>query len=462
MIRRSPGRSRRAPTLARRRGRTAPRPSSKPENHLDGAGHPHLAPSGWAVGKPVREFLTQGPLPTAEAVAVTLAVLSALGSLHREGRVHGGVSEDAVGVAADGWVRLAAAAAGDGSGGRADDLHGTGVLLCRLLGVGTEDNPRLPSAEAERTAPALVALARSLARRPELWSAEDSWSAVKEAAGYWGAEPQLVHALAALAERVEGATAIERAVTRIVIGPPLRTEPPAPVHEPRSIALPELDLRAWLARRPRLPSRDSLPSVPSLPSLPSLPQLSAPAVYVPRVPVARPGRRFLIFGTAALLVGLLVGGVAGAHSALTRPRPAAAAAPAHPKHSAPPAQPAGLYAQTPSAAVSMFFQLVRDHQLDRAALLWKPKMAASVDLASRFSGITSVDLRRSDTVAEDDSAGIATVEVDWVETHADGSTHEFIGEIYTDTGPVLWRWDSWNVHEVVADGSGSSGGGDGG
>jgi len=438
MIRRSTRRSQRAQTIARRRGRTAPRPPRPSDERLAGTGHPHLAPVGWALGRPVRDFLIDGPLPTGEAVAVSLAVLSALAGLHRAGRIHGGVSEDSVGVASDGWVRLAAEAAGDDRRGRAGDLSDTGLLLCRLLGAGPQDTPNLPSSEAEKTAPALVAVARSLARGDRPWSAEEAWAVLKEAAGYWGSEPQLVHALAALSDRVEGASPIERAVTKIVIGPPLRAEPPPELKEPRSFALPELGLSRLLELRPSLPAM----------SLPTLPPLAAPP---------RPGRRFVTLAIIALLAGLLIGAATGARAAL-RPRETAAAAPAKPKQAAvsPAApRPEGLYAQTPSAAVSMFFQLVQEQKLDQAALLWKAKMASEVDLVTRFSGITNIDLRRADTTAEDDSAGIATVAVDWVETEADGSTHEYSGVVYADTGPVLWRWDSWTVQEVAQGGSGS-------
>ena len=467
MIRRSTGRSRSSAGLARRPRRTAPpRRSRPPENSLDGAGHPHLAPAGWALGKPVGEFLTGGPLPPAEGVAVILAVLSALAALHRDGRVHGGVGEASVGVAADGWVRLAAEA-GRGTGrGRAGDLRDCGALLCRLLGVPAEADPSLPTPAAERTSPALVAVARSLAGGAALWSAEEAWTAVKDAAGHSGSEPQLVEALADLADRVGGATPVERAVTRIVVGPPLRAEPLPPVRQRHSLVLPEIDLGRLFQSRPALPSlpaRSSLPSLPALASLPSLPEVAAPKLRAPRLPKPRLGRRLAILAGAALLLGVLVGGAAGAHLAWPHPKAAAAATPPKTRRPAAnaPAQPAGLFAQTPAAAVSMFFQLVRDQKLDQAALLWKPKMASSVDLKSRFSGITSLDLRRDDTVAEDDSLGIATVEVDWVETHADGSVHEYVGEIFTDTGPELWRWDSWNVHEVTADTAGG-GGGDGG
>lgn len=457
MIRPSPGRTRSAAALSRRRGRTAPRLPVPRDDRLDGTGHPHLSPAGWKLGKPVRDFLTEGPLPTAEAVAVTLAVLSALGAVHRAGRVHGGVSEDGVGVAADGWVRLAAETAGDDRRGRDGDLRDTGVLLCRLLGVPPEPRAGQPSGQAERAAPALVAVARSLARGGGLWSAEEAWTAVKDAAGQCGSEPQLVRALAGLADRVEGATPIERAVTTIVVGPPLRAEPPPlPRGRPAfSLSLPRL----------RLPDLPVLPEAVA-PRI-STPKVSAPRLALPAMPrVPRPsGPQILFVASALLIVGLLVGGVAGARAALSRPRTAVAAPAAKPRNPSAPARPAGLYAATPTAAVTMFFQLVRDQKLDQAALLWKPKMAADVDLRSRFSGITAIDVRRADTVAEDDALGIATVEVDWVETHADGTTAEYIGEIYTDTGPVLWRWDSWHVREVAPDAAGGgngSGNGDGG
>ncbi len=378
---------------------------------------------------------------------MTLAVLSALGALHRAGRVHGGVSEDAVGVAADGWVRLATGAAGAARHGAAGDLRDTGALLCRLLGAPLEEGVAPPSGGAERTAPALVALGRSLASRRGSWSADEAWTAVREAAGFWGSEPELVRALADLAARAGGGP-LEQAVARIVVGPPLRAEPPPPAAQASALHGPDL--------RRLFPLRPSLPALPSLPSLPE--------VRVPRV--ARPDRRFLMLMALVLLSGLVAGGAAGLREAVQPSRTAAAARAAKPAHStsqpAVQARPAGLYAQTPSAAVAMFFQLVQQQRLDQAALLWKPSMSAQADLRSRFTGVAAIDLRRDDTVAEDDRLGIATVVVDWVETDADGTTHEYAGEIFTDTGPVLWRWDSWRVQEVSPSPSGNGGDSEGG
>jgi hypothetical protein len=438
MIRRNTGRPGTAATAARRRGRTPQsRSRPRPEGDLEGLGHPHLAPPGWTIGRPLREFLTEGPLSVPEAVAVSLATLSALAALHRAGRAHGGVSEDSVGVAVDGWVRLAASAARDDHASAERDVRETGRLVCRLLGARVEEDGGVSLSWAEKISPALVTVARSLARGGPRCSADEAWTALREAAGYWGSEPQLVGALAELADRVAGATGVERAVTRVMVGPPLGTES----------AVPE---------RREDPSRQVLPAVVS--------ELSVPHVSLPRpqLRAPRPGRRFFLVVAAALLVGLVAGAAAGTRALLLRARPAAAAPAAKVEHPAAPAassgRPSGLYAQTPDAAVSMFFELVREHRLNQAALLWKLKMAAAVDLPSRFGGISGIDLRRDQTVAEDDRLGIATVEVDWVETHTDGSTREYIGEIYTDTGPVLWRWDSWRVQQVAGDGGDGGGG----
>lgn len=377
--------------------------------------------------------------------------------MHRVGEVHGGISESAVGVGTDGWVRLSLDALGDKSRGPAGDIADTGALLCRLLGVDPYPAPHLPAAAAERAAPALVALGRKLARDTPQWTPEEVWVAVRDAGGFWGTEPRLVEALGALAERAEGATAVERAVARVFAGPPLRSEEPPEVGGAQASrlrpALPRLSLgRAVLPALPAL-------SAAAAPPKPALPWLKLPA----RVPSSRLAK----LGAAALAGGLLIGALAGVlGSAGGSARAAAAHRPAArrlPTRAPASAKPAGLFAETPTAAVSIFFQLVQQQQLDQAALLWKPKMAESVDLRSRFGGVGSIDLRKDDLLAEDDRLGVATVAVDWVETEADGSTHEYAGVIYTDTGPVLWRWDSWRVNEVVAPPpGGGGGGGDGG
>jgi hypothetical protein len=99
-------------------------------------------------------------------------------------------------------------------------------------------------------------------------------------------------------------------------------------------------------------------------------------------------------------------------------------------------------------------------------------MAGAVDLRTRFGGLRQVQLVQNRLLAEDDSLGIATVAVDWIETGADGQTGEYSGMIFTDTGPYLWRWDSWRISQVLPTppaappppslgGSGGSGGGGG-
>ncbi|HEX6489663.1 MAG TPA: hypothetical protein VF137_12430 [Candidatus Dormibacteraeota bacterium] len=413
---------------------------------VDGVGHPHLAPPGWEIGRPVSELASEAPLSTAQAVAVTLAVLSALGELHSQGQTHGHVSPSAVGVGTDGWVRLSVDAAESGERGAQGDVQDVGKLLCELMQVEVEPNPVLPGAPAEKAAPALVALGRKVASEPPAWSVDEVWVAIRDAAGFWGAEPQLVDALGELADRVAGTGPIERAVTRVIPGPPLRAEAPPTAPEPggdrHALTLPRISLTKAV-----------------LPALPSPSQVPLPKIASPRSVLAS---RFAKVAGAAVTGGILLGALAGALATHSGSARASAARRPIPKHvSVPaPAKPASLYASSPDAAVSMFFQLVQQQKLDQAALLWKPKMAAAVDLQSRFGGITSIDLRRNSVAAENDQLGIATVAVDWLETDADGSTHEFSGVIYTDSGPLLWRWDSWRVNEVTAPSNGD--GGDGG
>lgn len=359
---------------------------------------------------------------------MTLAVLAALEELHRTGRRHGGVGVGAIGVGLDGWVRLAADQASL-AGSAAGDLRDTGRLLCDLLGVGTGAVAGAPAEDSERSAPALVAVARRLARGCG-WSASDAWSAVHGAAGFCATEPQLVKALAALGERARGRTEVERAVTRVMLGPPLASPDAAAPPRPR---------------RERAKLGDRLP---------------------------RTASRWTALLGALLLAGIVLGG--GLAVLAARPAAARASAPvsAAPHLTGPrpgaqrpaqaPAPLAGLDARTPAAAVVTFFQLVQAQRLDQAALLWTPGMAGSTDLQSRFGGVQSVTLQRDDPVAVDQGQGSATVAVDWVETDSDGTVHEYAGSVYLASGPLFWRWDGWNVSEVVQPAPPGGGEGDGG
>lgn len=423
-------------TRPARRRPQGPAPAAHP---LAGAGHPHLAPPGWSIGRRISELVRREPFTTAEATAVSLAVLSALGALHRAGRSHGAVGADTVGVGLDGWIRLSADRAVRGTGA-AGDVAATGRLLCLMLGIEAEPRPgRTP--DAERATPALVAVARRLASGGSGWSAEAAWTAVHDGAGLCGTEPQLVKALAELGARAAGRTEIERAVTRVVLGPPLASEGAAAPTRRRLEA-------PMLPRPPRL--RHGV-----------LPALSEAATQPRRL---RPGTRLW---TGLLLALVLCGAVAGGIAGVLASRPAAARAAephsqaARPKAAAKPAA-ADQMAATPTAAVGTFFQLVQQQKLDQAALLWKPRMSSAVDLGSRFGGLRSVSLQRNDLLAEDGRLGIATVAVDWTEVDADGSTHEYAGDIYLSTGPQLWRWDSWSVQEVTPPPAAAPGGGGGG
>ena len=425
-------------TRRRPRRRLGPRSSRRvPADSADGSsaplagfGHPHLAPAGWAVGRPLHEIARQ-PLTTAEATAVTLAVLAALEELHRTGRHHGGVGIGAIGVGLDGWVRLAAEQASV-AGDAAEDLRATGRLLCDLLGARAEAVPGTPATEAERSAPALVAVARRLARGSG-WSVSDAWSAVQGAAGFCGTEPQLVKALAALGDRASGGTEVERAVTRVMLGPPLAGRDAAAPPRPR-------------IERARLGLR--------------LPQTAS--------------RWTALFGSL-LLAGVVLGGglallaarpaAANASSPVSTAHRAAGSGPANQKPAQTAAPFAGVDAQTPTAAVTTFFRLVQAQRLDQAALLWTSRMAGSVDLRSRFGGVQSITLQRDDAVATSLGQGSATVAIDWVETDSDGTVHEYSGTVYLASGPLVGRWDGGNgsvVVQAVAPGAPGGAGGDGG
>lgn len=403
---------------------------------LAGTGHPHLAPPGWTIGRPLSEIIAHDPLTTAEATAVALAVLSALGELHRRGKAHGAVGLDSVGVGLDGWIRLAADQARS-RGGEAGDLTAAGRLLCRLLEVPVEPAAG-PTPAAERSAPALVAVGRRLASSRAGWSADEAWSAVRAAAGTCGTEPQLVRALAGLGERAAGRGEIQKAVTRVVMGLPLGTP---------GAAAPERPRRGG----PRLPRLHRA----------MLPALSAPVGR----PLAGRLRKFAELGAALIVAGALVGGFAGALS--SRQTAAQAKAPVAGQPRTP--SPAVAGAQSPNDAVATFFQLVQQQKLDQAAALWTPQMSSATDLASRFGGVVSIDLRQNRLLGQSTSRGTASVAVDWVETDADGTTHEYAGLVFESSSQQHWRWDSWRVQEVAQSQpapppppSNGGGGGDGG
>jgi hypothetical protein len=112
---------------------------------------------------------------------------------------------------------------------------------------------------------------------------------------------------------------------------------------------------------------------------------------------------------------------------------------------APAAQPPAAAASTsgsPTEAVSSFYALVGQHQFDRAAELWSPRMRSAFppdeNINQRFSSTRGVTLRRAEIVSVDPSR--ATVAVDLMESDGTARGRHYVGAwqlVHTDTGWLL-------------------------
>ena len=96
--------------------------------------------------------------------------------------------------------------------------------------------------------------------------------------------------------------------------------------------------------------------------------------------------------------------------------------------------------------VARFYDLVEDHDFDRAASLWTARMRRQYPpngyIDGRFSKTTRIDLRRNEVIAINTRAGTAVVAVDLTEYRdATPSKRRFVGRwdmVLTSRG---WRMD---------------------
>jgi hypothetical protein len=98
---------------------------------------------------------------------------------------------------------------------------------------------------------------------------------------------------------------------------------------------------------------------------------------------------------------------------------------------------------TPVDAVLSFYRLVEQHQFDRAAQLWTPRMWAafppSENIASRFGQTHQIVVERAEVVALDGRAGRATGAVVLREVFGSPPT----ARRYTGTWDLVRGDDGW-------------------
>jgi outer membrane biosynthesis protein TonB len=342
-------------------------------------------------GESVRAMRSGGALPPARAAAIATEVLGGLGALHDAGLTHGTVHDGNVLVSRDGRVRLSDAALYPADRGR--DLAAAGVLLCGMLGVLPErgDEP----ADAERSAPALVATGRALAAG-QYGTAASALEAVRSAAPAQGPAPA-----------------------------PAPPPPPLPVPRPPTPAPVPAAAPAGSRRRRRLglvalfllaaAGLGGMLGVATAqrggqPASAGLRPPAASATPVP-IPTATPAPT-----------------PAPAEAPAETPEPPAPA-PAPPAPAPPPAAPPAP--QTAEAAVSRFYQLVEQHRFDDALGLWSPRMRANYppgeNLYQRFADTTAISATRDQLSSSGDASAVVSVDV--LEVRA-GQTYRWTGSWY--------------------------------
>lgn len=374
--------------------------------YLDGAAVTAVFRPG--PGRSLRELLGEGPAAAPQAVALGLELLAGLAALQGNGLGHGALDRDNVHVGPEGRVRLMgyglqlrlrAGAARPAWPDPRNDLVAAGQLICELLNVPPAADPRQPLRDAERVAPAVVAAARGLAGG-RYRSAPAAIVSVRSAAGIMSGEAQVRRQLALL-----GAAAWPRQPTR------------APVARTR------------------------------------VPALAAPMTAVSRSP-ARPGkaRGLAAAGLLALLLGagLLAASLvqaAAPQSRAVQPPPLAitALAPAGSTLDAgsadtPSSPPSGT--DSPTGAVSDFYQRVQQHRFAAAIQLWTARLRAAStpddELTQRFASTTSLRLISARVSSEGPGTAVVAVELEEVR---DGRTYRWVGSWTLVYGSSGWQLD---------------------
>ncbi|HEY6958195.1 MAG TPA: protein kinase [Candidatus Limnocylindria bacterium] len=104
----------------------------------------------------------------------------------------------------------------------------------------------------------------------------------------------------------------------------------------------------------------------------------------------------------------------------------------------------GATSADPRATVALFYALVSQHRYDEAAALWSARMRAAyppaTNISGRFDRTVAISLRSSTLTFE--SASAATVNVDVVETLADGTVRRWVGQWYLVRSGDGWLMDA--------------------
>jgi hypothetical protein len=105
---------------------------------------------------------------------------------------------------------------------------------------------------------------------------------------------------------------------------------------------------------------------------------------------------------------------------------------------------------SPAQAVTLFYQLVAQHQFGPAAGLWTARMQAAYppgqNVVGRFSQTQQVIVRRAEVVALDQAGQRATVAVDVLETvGAPPATRRWVGTWQLVRSPGGWLLDQPNL-----------------
>jgi hypothetical protein len=427
-------------------------------------------------GLPLSELMARSQLTTSLVVAIGLDVLGGLQALQQLGLSHGDLQAGSVRVSPQGRARLADYALrprfrpDSGRLGWPDprvDLTAVGGLLCAALGVA----PRSVGTElyqAERSAPALVAAVRVMAEGGAGRFAGAALGLFEEASGTRARPQQLERSrqeLAALVrnEQPESAGPVSFAAP----APEPAAQAPAALFRQEAArapsgAVPPAATRAL--RRPATPARRSHPSIrwlflaAALSLLALMLGLVGAWVFLrPSATSAQP-RAATSSGQQAAAPSAATSPPAAAApsaqpaqpTAAPTPAPAEGAAPAPAEAPAPPAPaqaPSAAGADSPTGAVSQFYDRVVAHDFSGAVALWSPSMQSAYppadNINSRFSNTTSMTVRNDQLTSS--GGGRAVVAVDVVEVRG-GQSYHWVGNWYLVQSGSGWLLDRPGLH----------------
>jgi hypothetical protein len=381
-------------------------------------------------GLALRDLMARWPLSPSQVVAIGLDLLSGLQALQELGVSHGNLHAGNVHVTPDGRLQL-----GDyglrprfrpdsarlGWPDPRIDLVAAGLLLCSALGIPARSEGSVLS-PAERSVPALVAAVRVMAEGGAGRFAGSALGLFEEASGSRARPVHLQQSHHELGDLVSGR---QRPLAspappepQSEPAPPSAAPSAAPPGRVRSIpwlplaavlALLLLLLAGWVLFRPGTAKTVASPG-------------RSPAAS----PAANPG--------SSPAQGSSDQASAGAPAPVATPPPADDGAPA-PTAGA-------VTADSPTGAVSQFYDRVVAHDFDGALQLWSSSMQSTYPRSEyvdgRFSNTSSMALQRNQLVSSD--AGQATVAIDLVEVRG-GRTYHWVGNWYLVQSGPGWLLD---------------------